>query len=110
MEVREIKLKVRIFVEQDEDGSYHAYCPDLKGLHVFGDTQNEALENAKEGLQLYMQSLVKHDDAIPVGIVCSDITYGSLPKFMWECAKRSFRMRAAKSFVEEVTIPRAALA
>jgi len=41
------KCKVEIFIEPDGDG-FHAYCPALKGLHTCGDTEEEALENAKD--------------------------------------------------------------
>ena len=37
MEMRYIKVIVPIVIEPDE-GGFHAYCPELKGLHVAGDT------------------------------------------------------------------------
>lgn len=61
------KFKVQIIIEPDGTG-FHAYCPALKGLHAPGDTKEESLENAKEAVIAYLQSLVKHGDPIPVGI------------------------------------------
>jgi predicted RNase H-like HicB family nuclease len=65
------KVKVRIEVEQDGD-SYYAYCPDLKGVHVDGDTADEARRNAMLAVSAYVQSLVRHDEPIPVGIMKSE--------------------------------------
>ncbi|MCL0076585.1 type II toxin-antitoxin system HicB family antitoxin, partial [Dehalococcoidia bacterium] len=62
------KFKVEIFIEPDGDG-FHAYCPALKGLHTCGDTEEEALENAKDATRAYLRSLIKQGDPIPVDIV-----------------------------------------
>jgi antitoxin HicB len=74
-----IGFRIEIFVEPDEPG-FHAYCPALKGLHVGGDTEEEALENAKDAAIAYLQSLMKHGDPIPVGIaVCGETGQPSYP-------------------------------
>lgn len=62
------KVKVRIEVEQDGD-AFYAYCPDLKGVHVDGETAEEARKNAMLAVSAYVQSLVRHDEPIPVGIM-----------------------------------------
>jgi len=62
-----IGFRIEIIVEPDE-GSYHAYCPALKGLHTCGETEKEAIQNAKDAASAYLQSLLKHGDPIPVGI------------------------------------------
>ena len=110
MQIREIKLKLRVLVEPDDDGSFHAFCPDFKGLHVFGDSQSQALENIRQALALYATSLVKHDDAIPVGVMFSDTTHGSLTGFIWESVKRNLSLHAPKSYVQEIRIPAQACA
>ncbi len=61
-------FKVQVIVEPDEDG-FHAYCPALKGLHVSGSTEDEALQNVSNAAMAYIESLVKHGDPIPIGIV-----------------------------------------
>ena len=63
-----IEFEISVVIEPDE-GGFHAYCPALKGLHTCGDTEEEALENAKDAAIAYLQSLIKHGDPIPVGIV-----------------------------------------
>jgi len=38
-----------------KDGNkWHAFCPELKGCHSFGSTQEEALNNLKNAVQLYL--------------------------------------------------------
>lgn len=61
-----IEFKVQVIIEPDETG-FHAYCPALKGLHTSGDTEKEALENAKDAVIAYLKSLIKHGDPIPIG-------------------------------------------
>lgn len=62
------KVQVRIEIEKDGD-AFYAFCPDLKGLHVDGATEQEARQNAIEAVGAYMRSLVRHDEPIPVGII-----------------------------------------
>jgi predicted RNase H-like HicB family nuclease len=63
-----LKFWVRIVVETDSNGFY-SYTPSLKGIHMGGDTPEEALENAKEAAQLYLKSMLKHGDPIPIDIL-----------------------------------------
>ena len=49
-------MKVRVIVEYDaEVGSYAAYCPELPGCASAGDTEEEALEDIKEAIALYLE-------------------------------------------------------
>ena len=52
-DVREVEI---VFEPQDESG-YHVYAPDLPGLHTQGETLEEATENAREALELYLEGL-----------------------------------------------------
>ena len=61
-----IRLSVLVAIEKDTTG-FHAYAPALKGLHVDGDTQEEALRNAEEAACLYIMCLIADDEPIPVG-------------------------------------------
>jgi predicted RNase H-like HicB family nuclease len=48
-------MKFRIVLEYDpEVKSYAAYCPELPGCCSAGDTEEEALKNAKEAIALYL--------------------------------------------------------
>ena len=62
-----IGFRLEVVVEPDEI-AFHAYCPALKGLHTCGDTEEEAIQNAKDAATAYLQSLIEHGDPIPVGI------------------------------------------
>lgn len=61
------KLKVRfvICVERD-DSDYYAYCKELKGIHVYGDTEEEAIQNAKDGVVSYLSTLLENDLPLPL--------------------------------------------
>ena len=52
--------KTEFVFEPQKEGGYHVYAPDLPGLHTQGDTLDEATENAREALGLYVEGL--HDD------------------------------------------------
>jgi len=51
------KLGIKVIIEPDEPG-FHTYCPAFKGLHTDGMTKEEALENAKEAIMVYLESLL----------------------------------------------------
>lgn len=49
-------MKFRIVLEYDpEIRSYAAYCPELPGCCSAGDTEEEALANAREAVALYLE-------------------------------------------------------
>ena len=49
-------MKFRVVVEYDEElNSYAVYCPELPGCCSAGDSEEEALENAKEAILLYLE-------------------------------------------------------
>lgn len=59
-------ITVTVCVEED-DGGFYAYAPALKGLHVGGSTMDEVLQNAEDGIILYLESLVEHNEPFPEG-------------------------------------------
>ena len=63
-----IHFQLEVVVEPD-DGRIHAYCPELKGLHVDGATEQEALANLREAASLHLTSLLLHGDPVPVGTI-----------------------------------------
>ena len=65
---RIIGFRVEIVIEPDEAG-FHAYCPALKGLHTCGDTEAEALQNARDAATAYLRTSIKYGDPIPIGII-----------------------------------------
>ena len=55
-EERRISYKVIVVIEKDEYG-YYAYCPELEGCQTQGDTLEEVLDNIKEAIELYLETL-----------------------------------------------------
>ncbi len=61
-------MKFRVVVEQDEDGAFVAECPNLPGCVSQGSNRDEAIANIKDAIKGYLESLQKHDEAIPPSI------------------------------------------
>ena len=57
-------LKYRVLIEPDEDG-YVAEVPSLPGCISQGETRHEALENVREAIAGYLESLDSHGDPVP---------------------------------------------
>ena len=58
-------MKYRVILEQDEDGVFVAEVPALPGCISQGITRAEALTNAQEALEAYLESLKAHGEPIP---------------------------------------------
>jgi len=48
-------MRVKILLEQGEDGYYVAHCPSLKSCWSQGKTRDEALKNIREAIELYLE-------------------------------------------------------
>ena len=48
--------KASVVIEKDEHGFY-AWCPELKGCQSQGTTLEEAIQNIKEAIKLYIETL-----------------------------------------------------
>ena len=49
-------MKLRVVVEYDaEVEGYAAYCPELPGCTSAGDSEEEALEDIREAITLYLE-------------------------------------------------------
>jgi predicted RNase H-like HicB family nuclease len=51
-----MSYKFNILFQKDEHG-YFVYCPELKGCHSQGDTFEEAKENIREAIELYIEAV-----------------------------------------------------
>jgi len=58
-------VKVRILIEQDEDGVFVAECPTLPGCISQGNSREEVLANIQDAIKGYLESLRNHDEPIP---------------------------------------------
>ncbi|NHV98338.1 MAG: type II toxin-antitoxin system HicB family antitoxin [Thaumarchaeota archaeon] len=61
-------MKFRVLLERDEDGFYVAQVPELPGCISQGKTREEAIENIKDAIRGYLESLKKHGEPIPPSI------------------------------------------
>ena len=48
-------MKIKIILEQGDDGYYVAHCPALKSCWSQGKTREEALRNVREAIELYLE-------------------------------------------------------
>ncbi|MGA1864322.1 MAG: type II toxin-antitoxin system HicB family antitoxin [bacterium] len=58
-------MQYRILIKQDEDGVFIAECISLPGCISQGKTRKEALENIKDAIKGYIESLKKNNESIP---------------------------------------------
>lgn len=54
----------KIIFEPQEEGGYTAYVPKLPGCVSEGETYNEAYNNIKEALELYITTLKERNQSI----------------------------------------------
>lgn len=52
--------KDSVIIEKDKYG-YYAYCPELEGCQTQGDSLEEVLNNIKEAIELYLETLSKDE-------------------------------------------------
>jgi Uncharacterized conserved protein len=61
-------MKYRVLIQQDEDGVFVAEVPSLPGCISQGVTRSEAMENIREAIEAYLESLEAHGEPIPPSI------------------------------------------
>ncbi len=50
-----------VVIVEDETGGYIALVPALPGCHTQGDTLGELIDNAKEAIELYLETLTEDE-------------------------------------------------
>jgi predicted RNase H-like HicB family nuclease len=50
-------MKIRVVLEPSEEGGYTVYVPSLPGCVSEGETEEEALANIKEAIELYLEPM-----------------------------------------------------
>ncbi len=53
-----------VIFEKEAEGGYHVFCPTLPGCHTQSETVEEGVENIREAIELYIESLV--EDGLPI--------------------------------------------
>jgi predicted RNase H-like HicB family nuclease len=64
-------FSVPIIVEFDTI-NYHSYSPALKGLHMDGDSEKEALENARDTAKEFLEIMIRDGIPIPLSRITRD--------------------------------------
>jgi predicted RNase H-like HicB family nuclease len=54
-----VPMKFNIILEPAEEGGFNVIVPALDGCYTQGETQQEALENAREAILCYIEGLEK---------------------------------------------------
>jgi predicted RNase H-like HicB family nuclease len=62
---RAMKHRFTVIFEREDEGGYHVFCPALPGCHSQGETLEECIENIREAMQLYVESLIEDGLAVP---------------------------------------------
>ena len=60
-------FKYKVILEKEEEGVYSAYVPALPGCHTQGDDVEDALKNAREAIECYIESLKM--DGLPIPVI-----------------------------------------
>ena len=55
----------RINLRKEEDGGYTVFVPSLPGCITYGETVDEAIDMAKEAIELYIEELQDRGESIP---------------------------------------------
>ena len=58
-------LSYRILLRKEPEEGYTVTVPSLPGCVTYGGTIEEAIEMAKEAIELYLDSLKEHGEEIP---------------------------------------------
>jgi predicted RNase H-like HicB family nuclease len=59
-------MRYTAIFEAQPDGGYHASCPALPGCHSEGDTLDETIDNIREAITVYLESLLAHGEPLPI--------------------------------------------
>ena len=50
-----MKMKLKVVLEPSDDGGFTVYVPSLPGCISEGDAKEEAIDNIKEAIELYLE-------------------------------------------------------
>ncbi|MCY4657053.1 MAG: type II toxin-antitoxin system HicB family antitoxin [Gammaproteobacteria bacterium] len=66
-------MKIKDLLEVEEDGDiFHGFCPQLPGVHVAGDTEEETLNLLTEATLQHILVLLKTGYPIPDQVILDD--------------------------------------
>lgn len=56
-------MKIKVVLEKSDEGGYTVWVPSLQGCISEGETEEEAMDNIREAIELYLEPI--EDDEIP---------------------------------------------
>jgi predicted RNase H-like HicB family nuclease len=74
LERMEAARDVEFVFEPEPEGGYHAYAPELPGLHPQGEDLEEASANAEEALALYVEGMREEGRSLVMGVIRRRVT------------------------------------
>lgn len=101
MQIREIRFKIRVVIEKDDDVGFFAYCPDLEGVAVEGATEQEIQAHMACAIRGHLESLAKHNDPIPVGVLEMDETHDFWP-FVGKKLSEKLGISKSREYIQEI--------
>jgi antitoxin HicB len=60
-----MQLTYKILMHKEPEGSYTVSVPALPGCMTFGETVEDAIQMAKEAIELYIEELQERGEEIP---------------------------------------------
>jgi antitoxin HicB len=57
-----------VLIPDVEKGGYTVIVPSLPGCISEGDTEEEALANIREAIELHIESIIAHGEEVPVDV------------------------------------------
>ena len=66
-------MKIKVIIEKGEDGYFVAHCPSLKSCWSQGKTEEEALKNIQEAIELYLEP---DEELVKDGVLRTRLTPG----------------------------------
>lgn len=73
--MRTTELNYTVIFQKEPEGGYTAIVPSLPGCVTYGNNLEEAKKMAREAIELYLESLKKHNEEIPAQ---EDVFYGQI--------------------------------
>ena len=90
----------------DEDGAFGVVVPDLKGCFSAGDTYEEAVANAREAIELYLESMAEVGNIPPAASALDDLVSDQeYAGWVWALVEVDVEPYLGKSAKVNVTLP-----